>query len=708
MKNFFYPTSVAVIGVSNSPDNLGRNIVSNLLEFQFDGQIFSVGPRGGVLFGQKIYPEIGQIPAEVDLAVILTPAITVVDILRQCGEKGIKRAVIESGGFREFAENRAHLEKELLQVAGKYGIRFIGPNGLGVINRENGLCLPFMAMHKEMRLGHISILAQSGGVGLSYIGFLASENSGINKFVSMGNKLNVTENDLLEFLIQDPGTEVICLYLEGIADGRRLMEIISRSSKPVIIHKSNVSPISAHIAFSHTASLLSDDNVVEAALKQAGAIRVQDFEEAINYLKILTLPRLKGNRLAVVSRSGGHAVVAADSCSKYGFDLPAFPKSFFDDIEKHFRANVIKLSNPLDLGDLFDLPVYVRIVEETIKREDIDGLILIHVYREGREQEGSRQLIQKAEELSLGYQKPVAVCIFSEEWEIAYIKKHFTMPIFSSPEKAIQALHLSYHFNRQKVQGLKAEETGLEVNQEAVTQIFAKAKSEGRPLYLFEGLEILAHYHFPVIPFATAKSLDEVLNKGRELGYPLSLKLAIPYMAHKFDVGGVILQIKDDKDLETAYYQLQEVARREPGDLEDFTVVLQKMSPRGREVILGGKQDPTFGPVILFGIGGIYVEVIGDVALRIAPLNRTEARNMIDEIRGIKLLKGVRGQKPSDIDAVVEVLLNLSRLLVDFPEIAEIDINPVMVCEAGKGCRVLDVRLVLGISLTGLTGLKSR
>ncbi|MGC1404480.1 MAG: CoA-binding protein, partial [Thermodesulfobacteriota bacterium] len=259
MKIFFYPTSVAVIGVSNSPDNLGRNIVSNLLEFQFDGQIFSVGPRGGVLFGQKIYPEIGQIPAEVDLAVILTPAITVVDILRQCGEKGIKRAVIESGGFREFAENRAHLEKELLQVAGKYGIRFIGPNGLGVINRENGLCLPFMAMHKEMRLGHISILAQSGGVGLSYIGFLASENSGINKFVSMGNKLNVTENDLLEFLIQDPGTEVICLYLEGIADGRRLMEIISRSSKPVIIHKSNVSPISAHIAFSHTASLLSDD-----------------------------------------------------------------------------------------------------------------------------------------------------------------------------------------------------------------------------------------------------------------------------------------------------------------------------------------------------------------------------------------------------------------------------------------------------------------
>ncbi len=696
MKNFFYPNSVAVIGVSNSPDNLGKNIVSNLMEFQFNGQIFSVGPKGGVLFGQRIYPELGQIPDEIDLAVILTPAVTVADLLGQCGERGIKRVVIESGGFREFAKDRAHLEKEMLDVAEKYSIRFLGPNGIGNINMENGLCLPFMAMHKDMRPGPISILAQSGGVGLSYLGFLASENIGINKFVSMGNKLNVNENDLLEYLIQDPGTEVICLYLEGISDGRRLLEIISRSSKPIIIHKSNTGPVSAQIAFSHTAALLSDNNVVEAGLKQAGAIRVQDFEEAMNYLKILTLPRLKGNRLAVVSRSGGHAVVAADSCSKYGFDLPAFPKTFFEDIEKHFRANVIKLSNPLDLGDLFDLPVYVRIVEETIKRDDIDGLILIHVYREGGEQEGSRKMIQKAEKLGLRYQKPVAVCIFSEEWEIAYIKKHFTMPIFLSPEKAAQALHLSLRFSQQRVQGWKGGEIGPEVNHRAVVEIFSKAKAEGRPLYLFEGLEILSHYQFPVIPFARAGSLDETLEKGEQLGFPLSLKLAIPYMAHKFDVGGVILHIKDPKDLESAYYQLEEVARREPGNLEDFTVVLQKMSSRGREVILGGKQDPSFGPVLLFGIGGIYVEVIGDVVLRIAPVNRIEAQAMIHEIKGIKLLKGVRGQKPSDIEAVVETLLKLSRLMVDFPEIAEIDINPVMVCEAGQGCQVLDVRLVLG------------
>ncbi|MCU0580439.1 MAG: CoA-binding protein, partial [Desulfobacterota bacterium] len=288
MKNFFYPGSVAVIGVSNGPDNLARNIVNNLMGFQFTGEVYCVGTRGGVLFGQRIYPDLLQVPAEIDLAVILTPALTVPAILEQCGQKGIRRVIIESGGFREFARERASLEQEILAVARRHDIRFIGPNGIGNINMENGLCLPFMHLNREMRLGHISILAQSGGVGLSYIGFLGSENIGINKFTSMGNKLNVDENDLLEYLLTDPGTEVICLYLEGLTDGRRLMGILSAAQKPVLIHKSNINPVSASIAFSHTAALLSDNRVVDAALKQSGGLRVQDFEETINYLKIMT------------------------------------------------------------------------------------------------------------------------------------------------------------------------------------------------------------------------------------------------------------------------------------------------------------------------------------------------------------------------------------------------------------------------------------
>jgi acyl-CoA synthetase (NDP forming) len=320
---------------------------------------------------------------------------------------------------------------------------------------------------------------------------------------------------------------------------------------------------------------------------------------------------------------------------------------------------------------------------------------LIHGYREGREKEGSRTLIQKAEELCLSCRKPVAVCIFSDDQEITYLKKHYTMPIFLSPEKATQALSLSLRFTRQVVQGLQGENAGEVVRAEKAGRIFSQARKEKRPLYLFEGLEVLAAYGFPVGPFARAQSPEAALARAGELGYPLALKLAIPYVAHKYDVGGVILHIKTPDELKQAYYQLKELSEKEPMGRGDFTVVMQPMSPRGREIILGGKQDPNFGPVMLFGIGGIYVEVISDVVLRVAPLNRIEARSMIHEIKGIKLLKGVRGQKPSDIESIVETLLGLSRLLVDFPEIAEIDINPIMVFEAGQGCRVLDVRLVL-------------
>jgi acyl-CoA synthetase (NDP forming) len=686
---------VAVIGVSNSPDNLARNIVNNLMGFQFTGEIYCVGPREGVLFGQRIYPDIRRVPADIELAVILTPALTVPSILEQCGEKGIRRVIIESGGFREFAQERARLEQELLAVARRYDLRFIGPNGIGNINMENGLCLPFMHLNREMRLGRISILAQSGGVGLSYIGFLGSENIGINKFTSMGNKLNVDENDLLEYLLQDPGTEVICLYLEGLTDGRRLMKILSTSQKPVLIHKSNINPVSAAIAFSHTAALLSDNRVVEAALKQAGGLRVQDFEETVNYLKIMTLPRLQGRRLAVISRSGGHAVVAADACSKYGFELPAFPRAFLQQFEKHFRASVIQLANPLDLGDLFDLPVYIQILEETLKRDDIDGALLIHGYRAEVEMEDSRRMIQKAEELSFLYRKPVAVCVFAEDLELSYIKKHYTMPIFLSPEKATQALHLSLRFTQQRVQGLQVEPGDRGNDREAAATLLEGARKAHRPLYLFEALEVLRHYGFPVLPYARAHSLEEALEAGRDLGYPLALKLAIPYVAHKFDVGGVILHLKNPEDLGAAFYQLRDLALQDPAASEDFTVVLQQMAPRGREIILGGKQDGNFGPALVFGIGGIYVEVIGDVVLRVAPINRIEARAMIQEIAGIKLLQGVRGQKPSDIEAIVEVLIRLSDLLTDFPGIAEIDINPIVVLEAGQGCRVLDARMSL-------------
>ncbi|MFC1890203.1 acetate--CoA ligase family protein, partial [Thermodesulfobacteriota bacterium] len=425
MKTFFEPRSVAVVGVSESPTNLGRRIMNNMIQFDYSGIVYAVGPKGGVIHGRRIYHSVLDIPDQVDLAVILTPARTIPQIIDDCGRKGISHTIIESAGFREYGDDGVALENEILDIAGRWPIRLLGPNGIGTMNMENGLATPFAILSSGLAAGGISIISQSGGVGLSYMNLLASESLGLNKFASVGNKLDVDENDILEYLIEDEGTKIICMYLEGISDGRRLMEIAARSDKPILLHKSNIGEMGNRIAHSHTAALSSDDKVVDAALRQCGIIRFHDMHKLGNFLKILALPPMRGKNLAILSRSGGHAVIAADACEMAGFDLPQFPGEFLAAIEKHFRANVIKLMNPLDLGDLFDPDVYTRIMEETIKRDEIDGIVFLHTYNPQNEMDKSRKLLPVIEQLSDRYTKPIAVCISSEEGEISLLRKDY-------------------------------------------------------------------------------------------------------------------------------------------------------------------------------------------------------------------------------------------------------------------------------------------
>jgi len=352
MREIFYPCSVAVIGVSAKPTNLGRNIVANMIEYDFDGIVYAVGPSGGMIETRRIYRSVGDIPDHVDLAVILTPAQTVPEVLDECGHKGIRFAIIETAGFREYGEGGRKLEDEISRVAEQHGIRFVGPNCIGAINMENGFCVPFPRLKKFVKRGDVSIVTQSGGVGMSALNLMANEGLGLNKFVSVGNMLNLNAEDMLEYLVTDEGTSLVFVYLESIRDGRRLMEIARKSDKPVLVFKSNIGKLGQNIALSHTASLTSDDKVVEAAFHQAGIVRIRDATTLGNNLKILGLPPMKGKKLGIISRSGGHAVLAADACELSGFDLAEFPESFLREIEKHFRASVIKLTNPLDLGDL--------------------------------------------------------------------------------------------------------------------------------------------------------------------------------------------------------------------------------------------------------------------------------------------------------------------------------------------------------------------
>lgn len=685
LHKFFYPESVLVIGVSSSPSNLGRNIVSNLLLAGYNGEILSVGRTPGVVFGQRIYLSIEEIGRPVDLAVVLTPAATVPGILEQCGKMGIRRVVVESGGFTEMGDHALPLEEACREVCARHSIRMIGPNCIGVTNMESGVMLPFLTMGRAMKKGPVSILAQSGGVGLSYLGFIAEENIGINKFVSMGNKLDTDENDLLEYLIEDPGTEIILIHLESFSSGKRFLETASRSPKPVLVHKTNRFQASAEIARSHTGAMAADDRLVDFLLEQAGCVRVNTMADAMDCLKILTLPPLKGARLGVVSRSGGHAVIAADACGRYGFALPPFPEAFLQRVEKKMRAKVIRLRNPMDLGDLFDVGFYERIVDEILLHDEADGVLLVHGYRKGVEQEDSRLLVKKIEELVERHGKPVAVVMITEAVELAYLKENSRIPIFHAPENAMRALHLSHKLATWSKPVASERPGGIDTG--AGRRIIEAARPRGYCL-LSESLELLKRYGIPVAGYRLVRSPEEAVIALREISGPVAVKVNQPHVDHKTDSGLVSLNCRTDQDLMACFSSFRKISGS-----EDLELLIQPMAGAFTETIVGGRRDPVFGPVVMFGLGGVFVEVLGDVTWRVAPLSPDEAEKMTNGLKGHALLEGIRGNSPCDIAALQDTIVRVSHLLSDFQDIAEMDINPV--AATPSGAVALDARVIL-------------
>jgi acetyltransferase len=695
MREIFYPKSVAVIGVSDKPDNLGRNIIANLVDFGFGGIVYPVGPSGGFVQTHRIYRSISEIPDPVDLAVILTPARTVPGLLEECGQKGVQTAIIETAGFGEYGEEGLHLEKQIVEVAGKYGIRFLGPNCVGVINQENGFCVPFLKVTKPPQPGEVSLISQSGGVGFSVLNLMANEGIGFNKFISVGNMLDMTAEDILDYLLDDPGTREIFLYLESLRDGRRLMEIARRSTKPILIFKSNIGKMGKVIAASHTASLSSDDKVAEAAFKQADIVRVHDATSLLNNLKALRLPAMRGKRLAIVSRSGGHAVVAADSSELSGFELAELPRAFLEEIEKHFRASVIKLNNPLDLGDLFDLSVYGQILEQTLQLENVDGVVFLHT-ASGPEIQTSRMLLERVMEMVKRYDKPIAYYVSTTAQEVNYLRQTYGFPIFTAVVETIRAMEMSYqHYSRMQEIRSAEEMPVYDVNRQAVQNLIAYARSEERDLLLSESMQVLGHYGIPTAVGVPAATMVEARLAAEEMGYPVAIKVISEQISHKSDVGGVQLNLRNGPAVEEAFADMLRRIHQFYPEAKIDGVLVQPMVTGGQELILGGRQDPNFGPVVLIGLGGIFVEVFEEVALRVAPITHLEASEMIDELRGAPILKGARGHKPSDIDSVIEALLRLSQLLIDFPEICELDINPLRVFQENNGCRALDARIII-------------
>ncbi len=470
MRKFFYPSSIAVFGVADNPRNLGKNIISNCEQMGFKGNIFPVGREGGTIRGREIIADAESLPEGIDLAVILIPAAVVPEALDVCGRKGIRRAVISTAGYREFSEENNQAEKDLLEVTKRHGIRFIGPNCIGVMCTGSGLCTPFNPMQpRNHKKGTISIIAQSGGVATQCSSYFGDEHLGFSKIISAGNKLDLDEIDFIQYLMEDEDTEQIHLYLESIGDGRKLIDLVRKSTKPIVMYKSNVTRTASEIAMSHTAALSNDDRVVDGALKQAGVVRVRDIHDMTVCAKALTLPPLRGDRLVAMSLSGGFSVILGDACEEHGFECPPLPESLIRKIESYRRAGVIRMSNPMDFGDVHDAQALAFTVESCLGLDDIDGMALSFVYSPeaarmfGSDVDFRRTLLGFLKGVSDKYDKPITLSFFAERRYIEDFKKMGSFPVFNDPVESVRALHMLRQYWRTRITGGKNEDNSRRV-----------------------------------------------------------------------------------------------------------------------------------------------------------------------------------------------------------------------------------------------------
>ncbi len=685
MQRIFYPQSIVVIGVSEKPDNLARAIVANLRNFRYSGDLYAVGRERGEVFGVPIVPSLDEVPDGLDLAVILVPAPLVPGLMEKCGEKGIRRVVIESGGFSEFSEEGRHLEEQVKEIARRWGIRFVGPNCISVVNLDAGVCLPFAPIRPDtLRFGPVSVVAQSGGVSITYAEMLSAAGLGVNKVVSIGNKADLDEADYLAYLLEDPGTRMVCIYLESVDDGRGLLRLARSSEKPIIVHKANRGAAGESIARSHTAALANDDRIVSAAFRQAGILRADSFRDAVAIAQGLTLPPVKGDNLVVISRSGGHAVIAADTVEKYGFRLAPLPEDFVRAVRSFFRADVIAPTNPLDLGVIFDFDLYARIVEQVLRMLQPDGVLLVNTYSH-TEVEGANRLAEQVDAIVRETGMPVALCAYGEGGAARALVGKLSIPVFTDIEDAVRGLAASRDWHRWRAR-------------RGDVALFPDGAPAGpaRPLpdemTTDHALALCGEYGIPVAPWAVAETPEQAAMAAEILDYPVVLKAISARVVHKSDVGGVVLGLTDREAVRREAESMRERVLRRVPDAHDLRFLVQRMVGGGVEVILGGKRDPGFGPVVMFGLGGIYVEVFGDVSFRVAPLTRADAEEMIAEVRGSRLLEGARGHPPADREALVEAILALSRLLMENPSVVEIDINPLLALP--EGVMAVDARVL--------------
>ncbi|NLT73373.1 MAG: acetate--CoA ligase family protein [Chloroflexi bacterium] len=691
---FFDPKSIAVIGASADSTKLGYQVLSNLVSSGFPGAIYPINPTATEILGLKVFKSVLDVPGPIDMVVILIPSRAVVSVMRECGQKGVQGAVIITAGFREAGPGGVALEKELLEVADEYGIRVIGPNCLGIIDTFVPMNVSFAA--GTPKSGSIAFMSQSGALCTAILDYALAETIGFSHFVSLGNKADVDEVSLLEAWGDDDRTNVIIAYIEGLKDGAQFIKQARATAgrMPIIAVKSGRTASGSRAVSSHTGSLAGADAAYSAGFKQAGVLRAETVEELFDFSTAFAYqPLLKGNRIAIVTNAGGPGVMATDALEMNGLVLASLSPETQEALKSELPA-AASAHNPVDvLGDARS-DRYMKALEVVLADANVDGVLVIVT------PQTSTEIVETARgvvDVCTRAKKPILGCWMGKQEAMAGIDilAKNRVPNYHFPERAVKAFGAMYTY-RQWLAEPHTEGESFTVDREAVAKVFAQARNEGRTgIGDAEAQDILKAYGIPTPKSDVFATADEAVAFCEEIGYPVVMKIASPDILHKSDVGGIIVGVSDEAQVREAFDTLIARAREHVPNATIWGAQVQEMVTNAREVIIGMNRDPQFGPLVMFGLGGIYVEVLRDVTFRVAPMTRVQARAMIEEIRSYKLLAGARGQAPADLDAIVDTLLRISQLVSDWPEIAEMDINPLLVREQGAGAVAVDMRLIL-------------
>lgn len=694
---FFSPKSIAVIGASDKP-GVGKTIFTNIA-MHFKGTIYPVTPSNPTVGGLTAYKSVLDILGPVDLAVVAAPSRFTPAVMEEVGKKGIKGAIIVSAGFKEVDEAGAKLEREVGEISKKYGIRVIGPNCLGImsLSKDNMMNSTFLKI--TPKYGGVALVSQSGAICAATVEDAEAQNIGFSKVISMGNKVDMDESDVLELLAEDEDTKVIVMYLEDIRSARRFMDIARRITtekrKPIIVLKSGRTAEGAKAAASHTGALGGSDANYEAAFAQCGVIRVDTMGELFDLATAFSKQPLPDGGVVIVSNAGGPAIISTDACSRYGLKM-ADISSIKDAI-----AQVIppygSPRNPVDIVGDADFARFEKVLDLVLAHPNVGSVVTMCTPSATLNYDDLARVLVKMSAKYPNKTMLASLMGLAEGVENRAIMSEGGVPYYLYAEPAIRTLKAMYDF-KNWVDSAKepARTLSFSKDMEKVKAIFESVKKQGRNNLLEEeGYEVLRAYGFPTPKSVLAATEEEGVRAAHEIGYPVVMKIASPDIIHKSDAGGVKVGVKSDEELRAAFKTIIENARKYKSDARIKGVLVQEMVRSAKETILGASQDPTFGPVIMFGLGGIYVEVLKDVVFRVAPIDEREANRMVRSIKTIKLLQGVRGERPSDLNAIADSLQRLSQLVTDFPEIKEFDINPLLVLEEGKGARVVDARIIL-------------